>query len=91
MSYKVKFIKEAEIKKKKTILEVAKDLGIKIKSPCDGKGKCGKCIARVLSGQVSELSKTEEKLLTKKKLEDGYRLACETKILGDVEIELVND
>ena len=84
----VKFITETDIKKEKTILDVAEDLGLKIKSPCDGKGKCGKCVVKVLSGKVSEVSKVEEKILSKKKLAGGYRLACETKVQGDVEILL---
>lgn len=85
----VKFIKETKIKKEKTILDIADDMDIKIKTPCKGKGKCGKCVVKVINGQVSELSKSEEELLSKKKISKGYRLACETKVLGDVEIELI--
>ncbi len=56
----VRFFKEAEVKKEKTILYIAEDMNIKIKSPCNGKCKCGKCIVKVLSGNVSETTKSEE-------------------------------
>jgi ferredoxin len=87
MGYNVKFVREEKIKKEKTVLDVAEDLNIKIKSPCDGKGKCGRCLIKITSGDVSEVSKKEKELISGKKLESGYRLACETKIYGDVEIE----
>lgn len=83
----VKFIRKTEVKKEKTILDVANDLNIKIKSPCKGKGKCGKCAVKVLSGEVSDITKAEEEHLGKK-ISEGYRLACETFVQGDVEIEL---
>ncbi|NLD50037.1 MAG: 2Fe-2S iron-sulfur cluster binding domain-containing protein [Clostridiaceae bacterium] len=62
----IKLIKETEGKKEKSILDVAEDLNIKIKSPCNRKGKCGRCIVKVLSGNVSEIAKSEEELLGKK-------------------------
>lgn len=87
---KVKFIKETKIKKEKTILDVAEDLKLKIKASCDGKGKCGKCIVRVIEGDVSELTKAEKKLLGNDEIEKGLRLACEAKITGDVKIEIID-
>lgn len=90
MHAKVTFIKEAEISKEKTVLHVAEDLKLKIKASCDGKAKCGKCVIRSASGAVSEPSKAEVKLLGDKKIAEGYRLACETKILGDAEIRLID-
>ena len=88
VAYTVKFIKQSEFKKEKTILDIAQDLGVKIKSSCDGKGKCGKCIVKVISGNVSEPTKFEMKELGENKLSKGYRLACEVTALGDVDIEL---
>lgn len=90
MKAKAKFTKKLKLKKEKTILEAAKDLNIKIKAPCSAKGKCGKCVVKVLNGDVSELSKAEKKLLSDKKLDKGYRLACEAKIVGDIEVELID-
>lgn len=85
MGHIVKFSTVTEIKKDKTILDVAEDIGVKIKSSCDGKGKCGKCYVKA-TGNLSELTKTEKKMLSEKKIQAGYRLACEATIMGDVEI-----
>jgi ferredoxin len=89
MSNSVRFIKEVESKKGKTILSIAQDSKIKIKDSCGGKGKCGKCLVKVLDGKVSDPTKTEKKIIGDKKLEKGYRLACECEIDGDVSIEVV--
>jgi len=85
---KVTFQKEVEVKKAKTILEVAQDEQIKIKAPCK-KGKCGKCKVRILSGDVSPITKEEKKELSKKEIADGIRLACMVEIVDDVTLEVV--
>ena len=88
MAFTVKFIKQTEVKKEKTILDIAEGLGVKIKASCNGNGKCGKCVVKVLSGNVSEPTKLEIKELGEKKLSNGFRLACETNVLGNVDIEV---
>ena len=88
MSSNVQFIREYSTKKELTVLKLAKKEGVTIKAPCKGKGKCGKCLVKILDGKVSGPSKAEQKLLTKKQLEQGYRRACEVEILGDSKIIL---
>ena len=83
---KVKFIQEATAGN--TVLEAADKLGVKIKSPCNGKGKCGKCLVKLKKGELSEINKKEKKELSKKKIDNGYRLACQAEVIGDVEIEI---
>lgn len=56
-------------------------------SPCNGKGICGKCRVRVLSGDVSPLTEQEKKFLTQQEIADGVRLACLTVPQGDVVID----
>jgi ferredoxin len=80
----VTFITKA--RRGKTILEIADKYDIKIKAPCK-KGKCGKCLVKV-KGDLKEITKEEKKLLSEKKLLEGYRLACVAEINGDIEIEL---
>lgn len=50
-------------------------------------GNCGVCVIKVASGQQS-LSRTtkQEKLILKNKCQDGYRLACQCALYGDIEI-----
>lgn len=90
MGYKVKFIQEGEIKKNKAkkILKVAKKNNIKIKAPCK-KGKCGKCLVQIVEGSVPEPTKNEIKTISSKKLDKGYRLACESKIDDDAVIRII--
>ncbi len=85
---KVTFQKAVEVKKAKTILEVAEDHQIKIKAPCK-KGKCGKCKVRILSGEASPLTKEEKKELSKKEIDEGVRLACMAEVVGDITLEVV--
>ena len=52
-----------------------------------GMASCGICICKVLSGKEN-LTEPEwkEKKLLKDKIDNGFRLACQFRILGDVEI-----
>jgi ferredoxin len=69
-----------------TILEVARSAGIPVNSVCGGRKTCGRCKVRIISGRTSALSKDEKRLLSKREIEDGYRLACAARVLGDIKI-----
>lgn len=56
-----------------------------LKMPCAGKGICGKCRVRA-SGLLSEPDETEIKKLTRADRENGIRLACRTRVLGECEV-----
>ncbi len=88
MPFDVTFLIKREMKKEKTLLEIAEKLDLPLKASCGGDGKCGKCVVRVLDGEVSEPTKNERKLLGDEKLSKGYRLACETTAGGACRIEL---
>lgn len=90
MSIKVKFVSEVEVKEGKKTLKAAKNANLQINDSCEGKGKCGKCIVKVLSGKLSEATKHEIKVLGKENIDKGYRLSCETNILEDSVIEIIN-
>lgn len=49
--------------------------------PCGGRGLCGACRVRVLGGRLSRPTEAEERL----GLGGGWRLACQARVLGDVE------
>lgn len=68
------------------LLEAARKAGISIDSPCGGKGTCGKCIVRILSGDVDSDSLG---VLPRTAVADGYVLACKTRILdGPVTVDV---
>lgn len=59
--------------------------GIIMPLDCGGNGTCGRC--RVLAcGDLSEPDSAEMRLLGKEQLEEGWRLACRTKVQGDLKV-----
>lgn len=77
--------KEVYCKKGEILLEVARNSGIFIDAPCNGSVSCGKCKVKLLSGIVE----TEKTLHIKdEEWEQGYILACNTKVIEDIEIEI---
>ena len=74
-----------------TLYEILKQLNVLIRSICGGAGTCGKCKLLIQKGKeyLSSPSIAEKKLLTIEELENGWRLACQTKI-DQKNIQLLN-
>jgi uncharacterized 2Fe-2S/4Fe-4S cluster protein (DUF4445 family) len=70
-----------------TLLSAAQRAGIVLNATCGGEGVCGRCLVRVMAGQVSPLTFTEEAELGKR-VEEGWRLACQTEVCGNVRIHI---
>lgn len=72
----------------KTILEIALENKIPHIHACGGKGKCSTCRVIVLSGmdRISARTKAEESISQKKGFEENIRLACQTKVFGDLRL-----
>jgi uncharacterized 2Fe-2S/4Fe-4S cluster protein (DUF4445 family) len=68
-----------------TVIEAARSAGVDLISPCGGDGLCGKCRVVVRKGEVRAARTT---LLSREEIREGYVLACQTRIDGDVEIEV---
>ncbi|MDA8441048.1 MAG: ASKHA domain-containing protein [Peptococcaceae bacterium] len=68
-----------------TILLAAGKAGIQLKSGCGGKGTCGACKVILVSGEV-EVESTGN--LSREKIDAGVHLACKTKIMGDITVEV---
>ena len=58
---------------------------IHLPSACGGKGSCGQCKCRVLKGGGSILP-TEVGFFTRKQIQEGWRLGCQTKVKEDIAI-----
>lgn len=69
------------------MLVFLKDNGYQIPSYCGGKGSCGKCKIKVISG-IKEPDKQEKLLLDKTEIKKGVRLACKQKIEDDLIIDI---
>ena len=79
-----------------TILKAAQQLGVSLESVCGGKGACGKCKIRIEEGDYRKYgiqssvkatttrNEVNAKFIKPQQLKQNYRLACQTKIHGDV-------
>lgn len=56
-------------------------------SACGGKGSCGQCKVRVTEGG-GEILPTEAVHFTRKEIKDNWRLACQVKVKGDLDIKV---
>jgi len=72
-----------------TLLEAARQAGVGLNAVCGGMGTCGTCRVRVVAGQVTPPpgggrgGKAERDALA-----EGLRLACQTRVLSDVRIDV---
>lgn len=69
-----------------TVLDAARRTGVTLAAICGGAGSCGRCRVRVQEGEVSPPTSAEAKALGADGLRQGMRLACQTRILGDVKV-----
>jgi uncharacterized 2Fe-2S/4Fe-4S cluster protein (DUF4445 family) len=76
---------ETEVEQRVTLLEAASRAGVYVNSICGGEGICGTCKVLIKAGQIR---RGPTSLLTREEIEQGYVLACQTKVLGDVEVEI---
>lgn len=60
---------------------------VNIHFPCGGNHTCGKCKVLV-EGELSEISPSEDALMSEGDREKGIRLACFVRAMGDVKIHL---
>jgi uncharacterized 2Fe-2S/4Fe-4S cluster protein (DUF4445 family) len=80
--YKVKFLpddKEVEVAEGTTLLEAAERAEIYINSLCGGEGLCGECRLQVTRGKA-KADKNAIGFFSKEEIENGYVLACQTKV-----------
>ncbi|MHA1674373.1 MAG: ASKHA domain-containing protein [Promethearchaeota archaeon] len=73
-----------------SLLDAIMELKLEINASCGGIGTCGKCLIQNLSieDSLSKLTEKEKKILTPDQITQGYRLACQTQIMGDSYIRL---
>ena len=74
--------------------EAARQLGADLQNLCAGQGKCGKCRIRVTSAAVEALSPPtamEIKALTGAERQNGWRLACQARVNGDLTIDIPDE
>ena len=83
-----------------TILDASRSLGVDLDSVCGGRAICGRCQIELAEGQfakhgitsdsshLSDVSEPEKKYAKRKSLQKERRLGCQSKLLGDVVIDV---
>jgi ferredoxin len=70
------------------LLEAARKAGVFIAAPCDGSGTCGKCRVKIPAEHNAEnFKEAPHELLTPAERADGWALACQSTIHGDLQAE----
>ncbi|HUS90382.1 MAG TPA: FAD-binding oxidoreductase [Phycisphaerae bacterium] len=82
--------RELEVQGGQTLLEALNGAEIWIPSACGGKGSCGYCKLRVLSGG-GEVLPTETPFLNRREIRAGTRLACQVKVRQDMTLRIPED
>jgi uncharacterized 2Fe-2S/4Fe-4S cluster protein (DUF4445 family) len=80
--------KVVEVERGTILLDAIREAGIDIRSICGGDGECGTCKVILDKGEVANVSTKYKKWLHPEELAEGYRLACQTRILGDCEFTI---
>ena len=84
---------EFEVPEGETIMGAAQAHGYYWPTTCGGEGRCTSCACLVLSGMehLSPRGRSEERVLVEERgpkvLERPVRLACQTRVYGDAEVE----
>ncbi len=71
-----------------SLLDAAIQAGILVETPCDGTGTCGKCRAKASSATGLIAGVYANDLLSDAERAAGWVLACQTKVIGDVTVEV---
>ena len=70
-----------------TLLEELNRQNIYVSADCSGRGMCGKCKVRFVS-KAPDPTKAEKNIISKGRLDQGWRLACLCRVTGDVHLEI---
>lgn len=71
--------------KNEVLLNALRKNGIQVQAVCGGLGLCGLCRVLITKGKVSEPTEAEKKVLGGL-IQEGWRLACQTRVLEDIEV-----
>ena len=67
------------------LLKVARRAGVAVNAPCSGYGSCGKCLVRIVSGN---LDSSQPFVISDIDYNDGWRLACISRVVEDVVVQV---
>jgi ferredoxin, 2Fe-2S len=71
-----------------SLFDAALKAGITMPAICGGQCDCGECRILVLDGELTPVTREEEHCLGACELNQGMRLACCARILGDTRVHV---
>lgn len=86
--YNISFLphdRKVTVEDGQSLIRAAMDAGVHINASCGGEGVCGKCRVIIESGEV-EGGVSEQ--LSQEDLDNGYRLACLSKVKSDLTVRI---
>lgn len=83
--------RRTEIESGQTILDASRSAGVGVISLCGGEGWCDSCLVRIASGQTNPPTQSEIDSLGQERIDEGYRLACQTIPLSDIRVDIPPD
>jgi len=84
--------KRIEVKEGLTLLDILINNGIQIEAVCGGNGACGKCKVKIMEkNNVSSITEIEKNNFSENELKEGFRLACQVKILDSVTVKILEE
>ncbi|MFN3453641.1 MAG: 2Fe-2S iron-sulfur cluster-binding protein [Pseudobdellovibrio sp.] len=90
---KIKFVPtgvEIPVDPSKSLLQLATENGVKIKSICNGVPSCTECRVKIVEGShcIPEPTKAELNLIGTSYYLDGRRLSCQVRCFGSVTVDI---
>lgn len=70
-----------------SLMSTLSENGIYLPSACGGKSSCGQCKVQVLQGG-GEILDSEKPHFSRKEIKEGWRLGCQCKVKGDLDIKV---
>ncbi len=70
-----------------TILDAARAAGVEIHATCGSRGRCRSCRVKILKGSMPPPTVQDSVQLGYDEVQEGFRLACQTRMLGDTMVK----
>jgi uncharacterized 2Fe-2S/4Fe-4S cluster protein (DUF4445 family) len=94
--------RRVQVAKDATLLEAARQAGVGLNAICGGAGTCGTCRVRIVAGEVTPPTEAEQDALAEGPVPseaeglalskaEGFRLACQARVRGDVRVDVPPD
>ncbi|MGE5549511.1 MAG: ASKHA domain-containing protein [Bacteroidota bacterium] len=86
MSRREVYLGQDKADEDRSVLELLAEAGFDLPAACGGRGTCGQCLVRVDAGLLTPPTGLECERLSSDQLAEGWRLACQARVLGPVTV-----